>query len=337
MNKKQIIKNVILVLALLLFTTIILLQFNDFEGIISEIKNINLSKFIIVLLILFLYWGTWGLSLNIIIRQKESELSKSNLFLISNTDLFFNGITPFSSGGQPFQLYAFSRGGCKASDATSSLLMNFIIHQLAINILCLFSLFYYQEVAKEVDMFMLFIIIGFAINFLVLFLCITAAIPKIKNLYFKLFDILCKVKFLNKLLYNKKEGFISYVDDFQLSFNELCKKKSVLFKALLVRIICMLSYYSIPYLILISLNVNLGVDVFFYSLAISAFNFSIMSYVPIPGASIGAELGLQTLLLTIVGVNASLAITTIVIWRFLTYYLTMFYGFIMYLIFEKKV
>ncbi len=337
MNKKSIIKNVIFVLTILILAVVILLQFDDIESVFSIISGINTNYFILVIFVLIIHWLTWGMSLFLLIRRKTKEISKTKLFLITNTDLFFNGITPFSSGGQPFQLYAFTRSNVKASDATSSLLMNFIIHQLTVNILCILSLVYYNEISRQVDSFIIFVIIGFVINFAILFICLTASISvRIRSLYYKLFDVVCKIKFVNKFIGHKKQEFVEYIEEFQSSFKELCAYKSTLIYSILMRTICMLAYYSIPFVILQSFDLNLGIDIYFYSLALSTFNFAIMSYIPIPGASVGAELGLQTFLLTIAGVDVTTAIAVIVIWRFLTYYLTMFYGFITYVIFEQK-
>ena len=42
---------------------------------------------------------------------------------------FFNGITPFSSGGQFAQVYIFNRQGITPANSASILLMAFIVYQ----------------------------------------------------------------------------------------------------------------------------------------------------------------------------------------------------------------
>lgn len=45
---------------------------------------------------------------------------------------FFNNVTPFSSGGQPFQAYILSKYGLKMSDTFSVLMMRFIVYEVSL-------------------------------------------------------------------------------------------------------------------------------------------------------------------------------------------------------------
>ena len=45
---------------------------------------------------------------------------------------FFNGITPFSSGGQPMQIYMLKKEGFRFTKATNIIIQTFILYQAAL-------------------------------------------------------------------------------------------------------------------------------------------------------------------------------------------------------------
>ena len=94
--------------------------------------------------------------------------------------------------------------------------------------------------------------------------------------------------------------------------------------------------YFIPVLLLMSMNIEITFNEMIYVVSLSSLNYTFMSYIPTPGASLGAEFGFQTLLLTISNVTSNIAVTVVLLWRLFTYYLSMLYGFICYLVLEKR-
>ena len=86
---------------------------------------------------------------SVIIKLFNTTATKGRLFFLINCDTlfgmsehFFNGITPFATGGQPFQIYALSKKKVDLSTSTGLLMMNFIIHMCASNLFALISLFF---------------------------------------------------------------------------------------------------------------------------------------------------------------------------------------------------
>ena len=109
-DKKKIIRNVILVLAILVILIILLTSLGDIKSIFDVL--VNKTNYLYVLLgnfIVLIYALIFQLSLTVLIKKKCKSISFTDSMLISGTEYFFNGITPFSSGGQPFQAYALKR------------------------------------------------------------------------------------------------------------------------------------------------------------------------------------------------------------------------------------
>lgn len=95
----------------------------------------------------------------------------------------------------------------------------------------------------------------------------------------------------------------------------------------------LLCFYSIPYLILLALNLTPSwLDVTQMNIMIIMF----MAIVPIPGASGGAEFSFQTLFSTFIHSNILLTLGMF-LWRFTTYFFGMILGIFGWLFKPKKV
>ena len=145
-----------------------------------------------------------------------------------------------------------------------------------------------------------------------------------------------KVKILSKFINSKNQKFKMFLDDFQVSFIQLFKNPLKLYFSLLSQIVSLLIMYFIPVLLLMSMNIEITFNEMIYVVSLSSLNYTFMSYIPTPGASLGAEFGFQTLLLTISNVTSNIAVTVVLLWRLFTYYLSMLYGFICYLFSKNR-
>lgn len=344
MNKKKTARNLIIVVALLIILIVLISQIGD----ISKIYNIittsaNIKCFLVVIAVLIGYVLFYQLSLIFLTKQKYKGLKIYDLFDIAGSEFFFNAITPFSSGGQPFQAYALKRCNVKLSDSTSILLINFLVYQIALNLVSIVFIFmYFSRLSSQISNFTILLVIGFSINLFIMILLVLIGSTKFMGkAIIGIVRLLSKIKFLKKLLSGKEDSFNQYVSDMQIAFKEMFKHPITLLFLLLSKVIALLIYYSIPFFGFLAIGVNLGWENFLYVMACSSFTFTITIWIPTPGASGGAEFAFQTLFASLpVLKNASdtknLALSGMLIWRFFTYYVLIIYGMILYLIFERR-
>ena len=66
-------------------------------------------------------------------------------FRLNMVTQFFNNITPFATGGQPFQIIYFSARGVKVRDATGIVLLNFLTYNIAYILLGIICFIYKYE------------------------------------------------------------------------------------------------------------------------------------------------------------------------------------------------
>lgn len=341
-SKKKIIKNLILVFAILIILIITVFSLGDIKTICDVlIHQTNYAYIAICVALILLYCFFFQLSLTILIKHKYKEISIVDSMYISGSEFFFNGITPFSSGGQPFQAYALKAKKMKLSDSTSALLINFLAYQIVMNLFSVVCLcVYFSKLKSQIDNLIWLVIVGFSINILMMLFIILIGTTKFAgNLMVKFLRLLCKIKFINKFLGNKIEAFQVYVSEMQNAFKEMAQSKRIMLFVFLTKILALFCYYSIPFFIFYAIGVDLTFKDLFYVISMTSFALTISVWVPTPGASGGAELAFTTLfsgLLSGYPDANNLAVSGMLLWRLLTYYFIMVYGFIMYILFERR-
>lgn len=339
-SKKKIIRNLILVVGILLVLVLLLCSLGDITKIYNIIvSNAQILWFLITFGVLISYCIFYQLSLFVLVKRRYRSINSLDLFCISGSEFFFNAITPFSSGGQPFQAYALKQKNVKLSDSTSCLLLNFLAYQVVINVFSLICLFiYYSQLKAQIENIIWLVIVGFSINFIVMLLIILIGTTKFMgNFLIKIMDLLCKIKFLRKFIEHKKESFTVYVEEMQTAFKEIAQSKLLWIVAVLFKAIATILFNTIPFFAFRCIGIDLGIENIFYIFAITTFCLTIAVWVPTPGASGGAELAFTTFFSGLFVTDAqNTALSGMLIWRLFTYYLLIIYGLILYVIYERR-
>jgi len=328
-----------LVVVLLIVALIFVFNLGD----INEIGNVlihqtNYGYIALCVLILLCYCFIMQCSLTVLIRSRCKQVGFLDSMYISGTEFFFNSITPFATGGQPFQAYALKQKNMKFSDSTSTLLSNFLTYQLSINLIFgAFLIGYFKRIQGQVPNLMWMIFIGFSINFIIMLGVILIGCTKTAGkAIVGIMVLFSKIKFLNKFLGSRIEKFKLYISETQQGFKDMTKNVGPLVLSLILKIISLLIYYSIPFFIYLAIGVKLDYSDIFYVIAMTSFALNITCWVPTPGAVGGIELAFTSLFSSlIVGYSDNVTISAMLLWRLITYYLILAYGFIMYILFEK--
>ena len=69
---------------------------------------------------------------NYTIINEPNKISKKEAIKHNFITQFFNGITPFSTGGQPMEIYMINEHGISVSRATNFTIQSFIFYQIAL-------------------------------------------------------------------------------------------------------------------------------------------------------------------------------------------------------------
>lgn len=339
-QRKRIWINIVLVFVILFTLITILGSMHDFKLVLETLEEIKLEFLFIALGTALLSFLLMSLSSFIVMRALNKEVSISIGFLIQATEPFFNGITPFSSGAQPFQLYYYNKHNVDPDQATSILVVNFILYQIVSVMLSTFGLiFFWDLIHKAMGNNIIYIVVGYSINtFILVLLFLMAYINKVYILFEKIFGLFERFKWTQKNARKIREKTFGFVVKFQNGVRFLFTKKRVFLLSSSTKLVSLSLTYATTIFIALALGNNFNILENFYLVFGSMLAVMTMMFVPLPGASGGTEAafsGLMTGLFTDSSVIISL-VTLMLLWRVVTYYFSMLYGLIAYLILQRK-
>lgn len=327
-------KNTIILLVISTLFIFFLVKDNFIET-VRIIRNANMWWIILAFLIFYLYVFVEAILMYLIVLEYKKDYKfKETLKLIIMTK-FFNGITPFSSGGQPLQVYELKKDGIKTSDGTNIIVESFLIFQFTILLLGIITIILNSvfNIYKFTPLMFYVTIIGFILNILAFLIVFVISInEKSNNLIHKfVVKIIDKLKLKNKK--RKIEKVNNYFKEYYEGFQSLRKNKILFLKGILLEIVALILLFAVPLFIFKALNIEYNIDLFGIIL-ISTYIFIVGSFVPIPGGTGGTEFAFLEFFKNYV---SSTSLTpALIIWRFVTYYAPVAIGGIVFNFFKTK-
>lgn len=297
----------------------------QFDQVIHAFEEARISWIAVMGIVMFSYYLFDALSLWYFGLAYKKDYSFKQSFINAISGTFFNGITPFASGGQFAQVSIFNKQGIPPTNSASILLMCFICYQ---SVLVLYTgivlLFKYQYFVEDQPAVFSLAILGFLINFVVILgLFGGAKSKKLQN--FLTHNVL---RFLSKIHIVKDYESTcvkieQYLADFREQLNFLQRNKPVLVKSCLCNFMKLTIIYSMPFFAAKALNLNVSWNQFFDFLGLCSFIYLINAFLPIPGASGGSE-GVYVLLFSFLGTVGTSS--SLFLWRFMSYYMGLIIG-----------
>lgn len=330
---KNIKKNTIILL-LITFTILFIILKDNLNNIVETLSTMNYF-YVIVAIFLFL--------LSIVLKayvtyktvndkQKISLKEATKHHLITQ---FFNGITPFSTGGQPMEIYMLTEHQIKLSEATNITIQNFIFYQTALVIYGILAVAYNSifHIFPNVPILRNLVLLGFIINILVavsLFF-ITFSKKTTEKIMHGVIKILKSLKVV-KNEQEKRKIWDEKLKEFHTGAKALRKRKKLFIGGVLLNLLSLSCLYIIPLLITYGFNNFTSLNIF-DTLTSSAYVLIMGSFVPIPGASGGIEYAFLKFYGNLL--PKTILSATLLIWRFITYYLGIILGALIFSL-EKK-
>ena len=314
---------------ILTLITLLVLYFvlkDNFGAVIEELQKANLLWIGIAVLITVIYVIFQSLGLHVIIKNYEKDYAYKKTLQLTLITNFFNGITPFATGGQPMQVYLLKRDGIRVSSGTNIIMQNFILYQLALVIFGLLALGlnYFFHIFENLPVLGGLIAVGFIINTFIMIGLFIISFGKRFNQW--LIKIAINTLTALKVVKDKEETLARWNERLEV-FHEgavnLGKNKMVCIKGFLFQFLSLFCLYSLPFFIFMALGALHEVSLV-RSLVASAYIMLIGSFVPIPGASGGIEYGFLQFFGTFV--SGGILSAGLLLWRFIYYYFWMIVG-----------
>lgn len=313
----------------LIIITALVLYFSlkdNFSSIINQIITMNIWFVLIAFIFVIIFWLFRSYSMYSFCKTMKKDFKYLQALQLILRTQFFNAVTPFATGGQPFQVIYLKQCGLGYAQSTSVVLQNFIVYQIALVFLGLVALFCNKifHIFNNVHILQKLIALGFIINTLVIIVMFIVAFSKKLNK--KIIGL--SITILTKLhLVKNKEEKLKKWDDSISKFHQgaklLLKDKKQFILNILYNFLALCCLYMVPLFILYATG-NFTAFTAGTAIVTSAYVMLIGSFVPIPGATGGLEYGFMQFYGNFVTGSSLSAI--MLIWRFITYYFGMLIG-----------
>ena len=324
---------------IILVVTAIVLFFilkDNFSSTIKIIGSANILYFLLAILLSTMVIGIEGYVSYLLVREYKKNYSFKEAFKLGVMTKFFNGITPFSAGGRPLQVFELKKSGVRVLDSTSVIVQTFMLFQSSLIIFSIFTFIINGifHIFPTNSFLYSMTILGFILNVIILLFAFTFSISKTLNK--KIVDFVINILSKIKIVKDKDtqyEKWNKVCDEYYVAFKDFKHKKDLIIKCIILEIISIVLFYLITPTVLLALNVK---SMNLLAL-ITASNFVFLTgcYIPIPGGSGGTEYAFIHYLEILIS-NVSLVSSALIIWRFATYYFPTLIGGIVFNINRKN-
>ena len=260
MKKKKSNKLNLIICAIAFVFMIFYVYFVDgFDNLVNSIQKINVGFLFIAMGLMIVYWLLEALGVHAALRATYPKAKFSRTFMTTLLGQYFNCITPSSTGGQPMQVYYFTKFGVPMSHAMTSLLSKFIMYQFVLtgySAVVLIARF--NKFSADYAPLMALVILGFIINTIVIILLFMLAFFKkpVKKMAVWAVKLLAKIHIFKFRFIKSEEDKIKkirsveeIVDEYHDNFVFIKKKPWLIIRLIIYNVIQLTAYFSISYVI----------------------------------------------------------------------------------------
>ena len=307
-NKKKNIRYILYLLVIIIITGIVL--WASLWGKSAEIFNLfqgmNWTYFICLCGAIILGFVINAFIIYLFVKLYYKHYKFHQALANNSVGVFYNGITPGSSGGQVAQIYTFNKQGVSISSAASVMVMSYIVYQTCLIVMGIISVAtHIGDVLsiQTIDLvindqtipvpIVIFVIFGFALNLLVIAILIFMSY----STRFHNFISVSLINFLARIHLVKKpdemrEKVRTQVENFRIEFRRLQSNIPFTILVFTLTFVSLWITESLPLLCGLSLNgfteiKSFGefMDKLFLSIVYTNFHQMITGLIPIPGSS----------------------------------------------------
>ncbi len=347
MAKKHKIITKIFLLFFFTILTLYLLFKNDYKSILLVLKKTSPLYVILAICCMLFVFVMDGIILTLIANSFQKGYRLHQGILNQQCNVFFNGITPLATGGQPFQVYLFKKQGIDIANGIGIVFIYFIFYKFSLLSFALFSFLYnYRKLNAMVNQtsynLLFILIISFILIASLSVLLILVAYLKI----FQKFFHQC-IRLLARLKIIKNEPHAHQIFDEKIASTRQNIKHILCNWKLILILICLMFlrffiYYMIPYICFYAIACPIQKTYFLDSISLSSFISLISGIFPSPGGTVGVELAYTYLFKNyfvdkfITNDIVTTVKSSLIVWRFITFYFGLILGALVVLLYQPR-
>lgn len=273
---------------------------------------------------ILLYWVFDAFILDYSLASIYSAESFIKCLKISIIGQYYNALTPFASGGQPFQVFYLMKIGVPVGFATSSLIIKFLVYQIVLSIYCIVAFIFKADFITTHSQVALWTsIIGFIINAGAVLLIYFASKSEnlVRKVTFKVFRILRKIRLI-KNIERAEARLLTHIEDFHRS---TCLIQGN-YRAILI--MCFLTFIQLGLFFSITFFIykSFGLDraTWLDIILVQALLYLAVSFVPTPGSTGATEVGF--IFFFQLFFHKRIIFVAMLLWRIISYYMNIVAG-----------
>lgn len=319
--KKLLIKGLSVVILLTIISSFFLFSTSLNSGRLIKLHQLNYLALGLACLALIFSWLAEVFRIKIIASGLGERISFLKIFGINLASTFTGNVTPFNSGGVPTQIFLLCRNGLTPGRAGALVTIRIVVTTLLFTIVAPFLLlFYHTRFSFGILRNITTIVIPLA-AVLSIGLTIFILNPKLTaDLLMKLLNFL-KLGRLGRWIEPFLDRIILEAEIFHSSIKEFRNWLNIIL-VFFFTIVYWLFFFGIAPLLMYAFGLN-PADKIIEIILLQFILMFILAYLPIPGGTGVMELSLYSIL---VFVPLQFRAVFILLWRFLSYYLSTFVG-----------
>lgn len=325
-DKNKILNGLKFAIIVSIFISAVIIFITIDEGAVQKILGILNVKYILILfMIMFLNWFFAGLRLKIMVGAVGERISLKDCIIIYLSGAFVSHVTPFASGGGPFQVYFLHKKGVQVGKSSMVIVIQFVFRLFFFGTLAPIFLIFFNETISPgvIPIYIFYLAFGSGILISVGIILFTL-VPHISN---KLIGYILKINRLKKFIkhsFKAKRLMVRArreIEEFRNSLTILSQNKKALFLGALYTII----FWSLMFMVIPVILQGMGVTPnFFRAYVMQTIFYLILPYMPTPGASGIAEVGSASLFVAFI--PSQLVGLVTFGWRLFTFHLVLLVG-----------
>lgn len=314
-------KNWLIILGMTLSVATILTFFLLTDGVatLQQIyRSLQYPWLLLAMAFVVVQWLFDAAGLHVLILQHQPNRRFFPSFITTMVGVLYSALTPSATGGQPMQIISLNKQGLETGKATSIIIIKTVLYQIAITLYALamvvLQLPFFQQ---KVSSFSFIVLFAMAISVLFIggLLLFTVNQKLTRKLGHGFIHLLSKLK-LCRDEHRLHDRLEVQFEEFFIGAGALGNSWKRCVGVVLLTLAQLTCYFIVPYCLYRSFGLN-GVSVL-RMIAATTFVYFASMFVPVPGASGGAE-GSFYLFFAPFFPAGSIA-PAMLLWRLMTYY-----------------
>lgn len=312
------------VLSLLISAIIIIITIDE-DTLERVLINMDMKYLWIIMGLILLNIMAAGQRLKVMISTVDKPISLKDCMIIHLSGAFVSNVTPFASGGGPFQIYFLHKKGVNVGKASTAVVTNFLLRLFYFGTLTPIFLIFFNEYisAGVIPDYLFYLAFGMGVLISAGIILLTL-VPQIAD---KLTDYILHINKINNFIkksYKAKRWLVKSrieLRDFRRSLGLLRQNKKALFWGAFYTIVFWSSLFMIMPVVLISFGSEPN---FLQAYIMQTIFYLMLPYTPTPGASGVAEVGFASLFVAFIPKDIVGLVTFS--WRLFTFYSILIFG-----------